>query len=240
MRGFFGWFAGRPAPTRCDRTSAGLHRLWLLALVWCGPLLAQPAEYEPGIHYQVLSTPLPDADPDRFEVIELFWYGCPDCYDLLPTLQIWESSYRSSDMTFSRLPVVWNGIMETHARLYLTADELGLLPPADKSSWQVTPTLHNAAFDAIHQQHNPLRTPEEIYPLFEARGISREAFDAAWQSDEISSRLEELKRFPPLSEIPRLPALILDGRYVISYNEAVTDSEDLYKVLNSLVFDLRQ
>ncbi|MDR2213172.1 MAG: thiol:disulfide interchange protein DsbA/DsbL [Pseudomonadales bacterium] len=200
---------------------------------------AQPQVYEPGVHYQELSMPLPDADPDRVDVMELFWYGCPLCYDLLPTFQIWESSYRSSDMNFTRAPVIWNQVMETHARLYLTADELNLVPLAPKSSWEVTPTLHNAVFDAIHGDNKPLSSAPEIQPLFAAAGVTQDAFEAAWNSEAVERRLSEIKILSAPPELTSLPALLVDGRYVITFNESVKTSEDLYKVLNFLIVQIR-
>ncbi len=200
---------------------------------------SQPEQYELGVHYQELSVPLPDVDPDRIEVAELFWYGCPDCYDLLPTFQIWETSYRTTDMTLSRMPVIWNPAMETHARLYFAADAAGLLPIAPKSSWEVVPTIHNSAFDALHKDNNPLLTSAQIAPLFEKWGVSKEAFELAWNSEAVLAKLDESKALPGLSEVTRLPALIVNGRYVITLNEAVTTSEDMYKVLSSLVVQIR-
>lgn len=225
-----------------DRISLRTLSIWCCSGLLSGVFqqgYAQPEVYELGVHYQELAAPLPDVDPDRIEVAELFWYGCPDCYDLLPTFQIWETSYRTTDMTFSRMPVIWNAAMETHARLYLTADATGLLPVAPKSSWEVTPTIHNSAFDALHNNHNPLFTHAQIAPLFEQWGVPEETFEQAWNSGPVLAKLEELKALPGLAEVARLPALVVNGRYVITLNEAVTTGEDMYKVLSSLVVELR-
>jgi thiol:disulfide interchange protein DsbA len=200
---------------------------------------AQPKVYEAGVHYQELATPLPDLDPDRIDVVELFWYGCPDCYEQLPTFQMWEASYRTTDMTFARMPVVWNLIMETHAHIYLTANELKLFPEVSKSAWEVTPGIHNAIFDAIHKNNNPLNTSAQAAELFAAWGVSTEAFEQAWNSATVLAKLEELKKLPGMAEIPRLPALVVHGRYVINFNAAVTTNEELYKVLSFLVVKIR-
>lgn len=202
--------------------------------------LAQPVAYESGVHYRELAAPLPDADPDRIEVVELFWYGCPDCYDQLPTMQLWEASYRTTDMNFARMPVIWNSIMETHARIHLTAQELGLLPQANKSAWHVTPTAYNAIFDAIHKDLQPLRTEEEAAVLFGTLGVAREAFAAAWNAEAVTAAVGELKSLPLQREVDSLPALLVDGRYLITYNEAVRTSEDFLKVLSFLVVDIRE
>lgn len=221
-----------------------VRQAWICGLGLCAALLsqvvmAQPVQYEAGVHYLELAQPLPDLDPDRIEVVELFWYGCPECYDLLPASQIWESSYRTTDMDFSRAPLVWNKAMEAHARIYLTADVMGLLPVVPKSGWEVKRSIHNDAFEAIHEQGKALVEMDEIWALFEATGVTRDAFDLAWNSAEVTSRLDELKKLSTAPEIGSLPALLLHGRYVIRYNAAVKSQEDLYKVLNFLIARIR-
>lgn len=218
-------------------------RIWsclgICSLMMLQQAHAQPEHYERGVHYQELSVPLPDVDADRIEVAELFWYGCPDCYDMLPTFQLWEASYRTTDMTFTRMPVIWNPAMETHARLYLTAEAAGLLPVVNKSAWEVTPTIHNGAFDALHKNNNPLLTSAQIANLFQEWGVASAVFEQAWNSEQVAAKLNELKALPGLAEVPRLPALIVNGRYVITLNEAVMTGEDMYKVLSSLVVQIR-
>jgi protein dithiol oxidoreductase (disulfide-forming) len=204
------------------------------------PAYSQPVEYQLGVHYQELANPLPDLDPDRYEVLELFWYGCPACFELLPTMQLWEASYRTTDMNFTRLPVAWNSAMETHARAYMTADRLGMVPLLPKSSWEVTPTLHNGLFEAVQVQGNPLRTPDEIFPVFEGWGVAREDFDREWNAEQTLSQVAAVKALPALAEIASLPALVIHGRYVLTFNEAVTTSEDLFKVLSMLVVQIRE
>ncbi|HWK53034.1 MAG TPA: thiol:disulfide interchange protein DsbA/DsbL [Hyphomicrobiales bacterium] len=216
---------------------------WVLLLFCLVPAMqadAQPVVPEPGVHYLELPVPLSDPDPDSIEVAELFWYGCPACYDLLPTLQIWEASYRTADISFSRLPVIWNPVMETHARLYLTADALGLLPAVNKSSWDARRSIHNVIFEALQEDMNPLRSASDAAELFAAEGVQREAFDEAWKSAEVMTRLEELKALPGPDAIPRLPALLVDGRYVITFNDTVRTSEEMFKVMNALIIDMRK
>jgi len=36
--------------------------------------------------YELLPTPLNTADPDKVEVLEFFWFGCPHCYAFEPTI----------------------------------------------------------------------------------------------------------------------------------------------------------
>lgn len=38
------------------------------------------AGIDEGIEYKLVSPPVPTATGDKVEVVEMFWYGCPHCY----------------------------------------------------------------------------------------------------------------------------------------------------------------
>lgn len=53
---------------------------------------AAPAawKYEEGKHYRALpSAQGTSSSPDKIEVAEVFWYGCPHCYNLEPQMKDW-------------------------------------------------------------------------------------------------------------------------------------------------------
>ena len=43
--------------------------------------------FQEGVHYQILVKPVVTSDPEKIEVLELFWYGCPHCDSLDPALE---------------------------------------------------------------------------------------------------------------------------------------------------------
>src|SRR5215467_7720074 len=48
------------------------------------------ARFQLGKHYTRLSPTQPTSSPpDKVEVAEVFWYGCPHCYALDPSLKSW-------------------------------------------------------------------------------------------------------------------------------------------------------
>ena len=63
-----------------------LKPLFLLALLFAGSVMAQPALYVEGTHYEALDKPVRTVDPNKIEVTEVFWYGCPHCYAFEPLL----------------------------------------------------------------------------------------------------------------------------------------------------------
>ena len=57
--------------------------LFILLLSCSALLKAEPLGYEP------LSPAQPTHNPDKIEIIEFFWYGCPHCYSFEPLLEKW-------------------------------------------------------------------------------------------------------------------------------------------------------
>ena len=101
---------------------------------------AQPALYIEGTHYETISSPVRTSDPNKIEVTEIFWYGCPHCYAFEPLITSWEDKL-PSDVAFVRSPGMWNQTMEVHAQIYYAAEALG-----------VREELHSVIFDEINQR----------------------------------------------------------------------------------------
>jgi thiol:disulfide interchange protein DsbA len=66
------------------------------------------ADYEAGIDYIVLKKPVKTVTGDKVEVRELFWYYCPHCYGLEPTLNAWLKKL-PDNAEFIRQPAVFSG-----------------------------------------------------------------------------------------------------------------------------------
>ncbi len=45
-----------------------------------------------GRNFITLASPVPTAQPEKIEVVELFWYGCPHCYQLESTINPWAAA----------------------------------------------------------------------------------------------------------------------------------------------------
>ena len=44
-------------------------------------------------------------DPNKIEVVELFWYGCPHCFRVEPSVNAWKQSI-ADDVDFQQIPAV--------------------------------------------------------------------------------------------------------------------------------------
>ena len=94
----------------------------LLSLVFIGISLMVNQAYstdgfQEGVHYQILAKPVVTSDPEKIEVLELFWYGCPHCDSLDPALKAWAHRL-PNDVNFLRMPVVFGRSWEMHARMF--------------------------------------------------------------------------------------------------------------------------
>src|SRR5690606_36475475 len=126
---------------------------------------AQGAEqYQAGTHYHELSTPVRTIDADKIEVADIFWYGCGQCYTFAPLVDAWAEK-QPEDVVVRHSPAIWRDVMNTHARIFYTAQALGKLD-----------TLHGAVFRAMHEDRKSLAKESEIASIFAAQGVDKETF----------------------------------------------------------------
>src|SRR5215467_11390865 len=82
------------------------------------------ARFQLGKHYNRLSPTQPTSSaPDKVEVAEVFWYGCPHCFAFDPLLKSWVAK-KPEYVSFVRVPVVWSPVATMHARAFYTAEAL--------------------------------------------------------------------------------------------------------------------
>lgn len=200
---------------------------WLLAMA-CLAVTAQPRDSVEGIHYQALQAPVSTETPDDvIEVRELFWYGCPECAGFSPLMNDWRDGV-TGDLAFRRTPVIWNETMALHARIFYTAQVLG---QEDR--------IHLAAFRATSEQGKALRTVGAIREFFSGHGIDTGAFDQAWNSPQVTEALAQAKELTDTYAPEKIPAVVVNGLYIVTMNQAVNDHIELNIAVNLLVRRLR-
>jgi thiol:disulfide interchange protein DsbA len=189
---------------------------------------AQPRESIEGVHYQTLPSPVPtETNEDVIEVRDVFWYGCPECFTLDPMMTEYRDGVRG-DVKMLRMPAVWNDIMALHARLYYTAVKAG-----------VEDSVHSAAFSAIHENGNPLRTEAQVKELFLANGVAAAAFESAWNAEDTVAAVQQARLRTTDYGIDKLPAIIVGGRYRVTENARVFNHTELNIAVNLVIRRLR-
>ena len=195
----------------------------------CSALLAllvvtnSPAdEFVAGQHYQEVKPAVATSvAAGKVEVLELFWYGCPHCYAFEPQLSEWVKN-KPDYVEFVRVPAVFAHNWELHARAYYAAQQLGVLEK-----------VHQPLFNAIHSQGRKVGTEEELAQFFADQGVDAEAFKKAYNSFDVDTKTRHAIALTREYGITGVPALIVNGKYRTSAQEA-GDLTTLLKVVESL------
>lgn len=187
------------------------------------PALAQPALYVEGTHYETIGNPVRTADPNKIEVTEIFWYGCPHCYAFEPLIKSWEDKL-PSDVAFVRSPGMWNQTMEVHAQIFYAAESLGI--------WE---DIHSVIFDEINQRRNYLQTEGAVKDIFLREGVASEDFDRAWKSFSVVSAVKRAGTRMRDYGVRGVPSMVVNGKYLVSVGGSVRTQTDLLKIVDFLV-----
>lgn len=182
-------------------------RLLLLALTTAALSIASystsaaPAFVE-GKDYARLPTPVPPDTPGQIEVVEMFWYGCPHCYDLEPTVAAWVQR-KPEQVKFTKIPIAFGSSWEPGARAYYAAESLGAL---DK--------LHKPLFEAFHARRK-LTNVDELAAFAAEHGVDAEAFRTAYTSFQTETKLQRGNQLAKRYGVKGVPAVIVNGEYEV-------------------------
>lgn len=186
----------------------------VLLLAATATTTAQPERYLPGLDYAVIDNPVPDRTPDKVEVTEFFWYGCPGCFAFEPQLADWIEK-QNDDVLCLRLPAIWDDWREVHARAFYTASSLGVLED-----------LHPVIFDVMHRKGNRLRNEEELRQLFGEHGVSETDFTRVYHSFTVSSEINRAKTLASSLGVRSTPSMIVNGKYIVTLSHQTLDIVD--------------
>jgi thiol:disulfide interchange protein DsbA len=165
--------------------------------------------------------------PDKVEVMEVFWYACPHCFDLEPYIQSWLKK-KPANVEFVRVPIMWGPVHRAHAHLFYT---LQALQRSD---------LDQKVFEEIHTNHSMLfanNEPETLNLQTQfavAHGISADAFRAAYNSFTVSSNLARAEELTTRYHVEGVPLIIVNGKYETDVGKAGGPTE-LIALIGDLV-----
>lgn len=154
--------------------------------------------------YAPIDPAQPTANPDKIEVVEVFWYGCPHCYDFQAPLEQWLET-KPDDVEFIRLPAIFRQNWLAHARAYYAAEELG-----------VVDQVHNALFAEIHQSNNMLDNEKALREFFVQQGVDGKAFTEAFNSAAVEDKIKQTLAKQRRYKITGTPSIVINGKYQTS------------------------
>ena len=161
-------------------------------------------------------------ESDKIVIYEFFWYGCPHCYNLEPTMDRIESSLEK-DTILVKVPVALRDTWESHAKAYYALQQMKL-----------DDNLHEKIFTEIHINSNRLDTKEKLTQFIEDEGYNSKRFSEIFDSFGTDLRVKKASRLANQYQITSVPTLIINGKYKTS-GSLVSSYEELYDVVQLLI-----
>ena len=193
----------------------------LASLSLCGGIV-QANDIQAGQQYSVLPNAVPVAQPGKIEVAELFWYGCPHCYELERDIGPWAQTL-PDDVKFVRIPAMFGGVWNVHGQAFLALEAMG-----------AASHIHKAIFEAYHTEGKKLATPEAFADFVSTQGIDRDTFLQTFNSFAIKGQAEKARKLAMAYQVTGVPVLIVNGKYRFDVGSAGGQLEAL-KVANFLI-----
>lgn len=178
----------------------------LTALILLLSLNAFAGEPEMGKDFDRTAQAIPTDNPNKIEVMELFWYGCGHCHQMEAPLNAWVKKL-PADVTFKRVPGLPNQSWAPMAKTYYALETLGLLEK-----------LHTPLFDAIHKQKalNPTDEKAAIEWVTKQSGLDKIKVEDAFNSFTNNANLKRAANIFRASGATGVPSLVINGQFITS------------------------
>ena len=161
-------------------------------------------------------------ESDKIVIYEFFWYGCPHCYNIEPTINNIESNL-DKDTVLIKVPVALRDSWELHAKAYYALQQMKL-----------DDNLHEKVFAEIHVNSNRLDTKEKLGNFIREEGYDADKFLNILDSFGTEIRVKKASRLANQYQIKSVPTLIINGKYKTSGSH-VSSYQELYDVVQLLV-----
>ncbi len=192
-------------------------------------VLALPAQAQlaAGVDFAEIKPPLQVDNPAKIEVVEFFSYACPHCNDLNPIVKKWAAKL-PADVAFKRVPVSFNSpFYQLMAKLFYTLESLGEMEKLDA-----------AAFDAIHVKGLKLIDEKSVQEWAVSQGVDAKKFSDAFKSFSVDSNVKRADQLSRSAKIPGVPALVVDGRYLV-VGKNVKNHDELLALTEKVIDKVR-
>ena len=172
--------------------------------------------------YGTLSPPQPTDGGGKIEVIEFFWYGCPHCYAMEPSVVAWAKG-APKDVTFKRVPAIPSEQWGETAKIFYTLEAMGLLE-----------ANHQKVFDAMHKDRINLANKKLREEWLAKNGIDVAKYNEAEKSFSVSTKMNRAKQLTYAYKVDSVPRVIVNGKYYTSAEQA-GGTQGVFAVVDQLV-----
>lgn len=199
-----------------------MKQIKFLVLAWlsCLAVLAH-AEPQLGREYGLVAHAQP-TDGKKIEVMEVFSYACPHCFDLEPTIAQWAKKL-PKDVSFVRLHAVSNPAWLSLGKLFYTLESLGELE-----------RLHADAFNAFHIKDVRLNDEKVATEWVAKQGVDAKKFTDTYNSFGVQSKVARSKQLTTAFGISGVPTIVVADKYQTSAQMA-GGHENALKVTEYLI-----
>lgn len=164
---------------------------------------AQEVRARQNIEYRAIP-PQPVETGERIEVIDFFWYGCPYCNELQPSLEEWIKR-KPADVVVRRIPAILRDSWAPHARIYYTLELLG---EAER--------LHQQVYHGYHVEQLHMSKPDVMEQWAVRNGIERRRWVDAYFSPEVDARVARAFQATKRYDVQGTPSVVVDGQFLTS------------------------
>ena len=164
---------------------------------------------------------------DQIVIYEFFWYGCPHCFNLEPTMDQIEADL-GKDTILIKVPVSLRDTWQNHAKAYFTLKQMNL-----------DDDLHVKLFEEIHINSQRLDTRDSLSQFVSNNGYNYKKFEELFDSFGTEIRMNKASRLAREYQISSVPTLVINGKYMTS-GSYVSSYDELIDVVNLLVEKERQ
>ncbi|MEH6563144.1 MAG: thiol:disulfide interchange protein DsbA/DsbL [Marinobacter sp.] len=169
---------------------------------------ANAADWKEGTHYKKLDTPVRTDSSSGIEVAEVFWYGCPHCYNFKPLAENWEAN-APDDVNYVRIPAALGRSWEPHARAFYALEAMNSL---DK--------VHDALFEALAGQRRPLNDGESLADFVAEHHVDHDEFLNNYNGFGVNARMQQAQSKIRGARVTGTPTMLINGKYTTSASMA--------------------
>ncbi|MEZ5448245.1 MAG: hypothetical protein R3E89_04240 [Thiolinea sp.] len=140
---------------------------------------AQAQTFQEGVNYAVIEPPVStQAAEGKVEVAEVFWYGCPHCYNLECSI----GTYLKQKPDYGIYAHTRHDQSELgfHGKVFYVGRMLD--PDGSKD-------VHTKIFEAIHKQRRRIGNDDQLQRFFEGLGFKTADINNAMKSMELQTEL---------------------------------------------------
>jgi protein dithiol oxidoreductase (disulfide-forming) len=194
-----------------------------IGLLMLGGMNLANAEGPAPTGYTTIKTPQANQTAAKNEVVEVFWYRCGHCFDFDPAIEQWSKNL-PKDVSFRRVPVMWDDSRAPDAKLYYTLESMGLLEQ-----------LHAKVFNAIHVEKMMVQSQEKLLDWVSAQGVDRKAFADVYNSFSTMTKVNKARELTRGYGVTGVPAMIVNGKFLITNTSAGGTNEGMLAVADKLI-----